>query len=90
MAKPHKLLSFSEDSSFMDIQDDFYKLFGTPNFFFHSNLCDVSRKASFKMVMGHDRPLIDAVESKYTSYSLDGIRFRRQNFRFTAHYHPRN
>ena len=61
----HKLLSFSEDSSFMDIQDDFYKLFGTPNFFFHSNLCDVSRKASFKMVVGHDRPLIGAVESKY-------------------------
>jgi len=61
----HKLLGFSEDSSFMDMQDDFYKLFGTPNFFFHSNLCDVSRKASFKMVVGHDRPLIGAVESKY-------------------------
>ena len=61
----HKLMAFSEDSSFMDLQDDFYKLFGTPNFFFHSNLCDVSRKASFKMVVGHDRPLIGAVESKY-------------------------
>jgi len=61
----HKLLAFSEDSSFMNIQDDFYKLFGTPNFFFHSNLCDVSRKASFKMVVGHDRPLIGAVEAKY-------------------------
>ncbi len=61
----HKLLAFSEDSSFMNMQDDFYKLFGTPNFFFHSNLCDVSRKASFKMVIGHDRPLIGAVESKY-------------------------
>jgi len=61
----HKLLSFSEDSSFMDLQDDFYKLYGTPNFYFHSNLCDVSRKASFKMVIGHDRPLIGAVYTKY-------------------------
>jgi len=61
----HKLLGFSEDSSFVNIQDDFYKLFGSPNFSMHSNLCDVSRKASFKMVVGHDRPLIGAVESKY-------------------------
>ena len=64
----HKLLSFSEDSSFMDIQDDFYKLFGTPNFFFHSNLCDVSRKASFKMVVGYDRPLIGSSRVKVHTF----------------------
>ena len=31
----------------------------------HSNLCDVARKASFKTVMGHDRPLADFIETKY-------------------------
>ena len=61
----HKLLWFAEDHSFAHIQDDFCKLFGTPNFSMHSNLCDVSRKASFKMVIGDDRPLMDAIQSKY-------------------------
>jgi len=61
----HKLLGFTEDASFTNIQDDFYKLFGTPNFSMHSNLCDTARKASFKMAMGDERPLMDAVQSKY-------------------------
>jgi thiosulfate reductase/polysulfide reductase chain A len=61
----HKLLWFSEDFSFVNIQDDFCKLYGTPNYSMHSNLCDVARKASFKMVMGNDRPLADFKQSKY-------------------------
>ena len=61
----HKLLWFSEDHSFTHIQQDFCKLYGTPNYSNHSNLCDVARKASFKTVMGHDRPLADFIESKY-------------------------
>jgi len=61
----HKLLWFSEDSSWIAIQQDFCDLYGTPNFFMHSSLCDVNRKASMKLVCGYDRPLIDAVNSKY-------------------------
>ncbi len=61
----HKLLWFSEDHSFTHIQSDFCKLFGTPNFSMHSNLCDVARKASFKTVMGHDRPIADFLHSKF-------------------------
>ena len=61
----HKLLWMSEDHSFTHIQDDFCKLFGTPNYSNHSNLCDVARKASFKTVVGDDRPLADFIQSKY-------------------------
>ena len=61
----HKLFWFSEDHCFTHIQDDFCKLFGTPNYNMHSNLCDVGRKASFKILMGDERPLIDAINSKY-------------------------
>jgi thiosulfate reductase/polysulfide reductase chain A len=61
----HKLLWMSEDASFVDIQTDFNRLFGSPNFSMHSNLCDVARKASFKTVVGHDRPLTDFLQSKY-------------------------
>ncbi|MBI3734620.1 MAG: molybdopterin-dependent oxidoreductase, partial [Chloroflexi bacterium] len=61
----NKLLWISEDHSFTHIQSDFCKLFGTPNYSNHSNLCDVARKASFKTVMGHDRPLADFIQSKY-------------------------
>ena len=61
----NKLLWISEDHSFTHIQNDFCKLFGTPNYSMHSNLCDVARKASFKTVMGHDRPLTDFINSKY-------------------------
>lgn len=61
----HKLISFTEDSSFTNVQNDFYKLFGTPNFSMHSNLCDVTRKANFKTTMGDDRPVADFIEAKY-------------------------
>ncbi|MBI4552830.1 MAG: molybdopterin-dependent oxidoreductase [Candidatus Latescibacteria bacterium] len=61
----HKLLWMSEDHSFTHIQNDFCKLYGTPNYSMHSNLCDVARKASFRMVMGDDRPLPDMIQSKY-------------------------
>ena len=61
----HKLIWISEDHSFTHVQQDFCKLFGTPNYSNHSNLCDVARKASFKTVMGHDRPLADFGQSKY-------------------------
>lgn len=61
----HKLLWFSEDHSFTHIQGDFCELFGTPNNSMHSNLCDTARKASFKMVTGDERPLMDAIQSKY-------------------------
>ena len=62
---PEALLWFSEDNSFVDIQQDFCNLYGTPNFSLHSNLCDVSRKASFKSVLGHDRPLGDYANTRY-------------------------
>lgn len=61
----HKLLWISEDHSFTHIQDDFCKLFGTPNYSMHANLCDVARKASFKCVIGDTRPLADFIQSKY-------------------------
>lgn len=62
---PEELLWWSEDHSFTHPQQDFCALYGTPNYSNHSNLCDVARKASFKMVMGDDRPLADFVQSKY-------------------------
>lgn len=58
---------FSEDHSFTHIQQDFCKMYGTPNYHNHANLCDVARKASFKLVMGNERPLADFED---TSYSL--------------------
>lgn len=61
----HKLIWFSEDHSFTHPQGDFLKLYGSPNYSVHSNLCDVSRKASFKMVVGDERPLMDSLQSKY-------------------------
>jgi len=61
----HKLLWFSEDHSFTHPQQDFCRLYGTPNYSNHSNLCDVARKASFLSVMGADRPLADFSQSKY-------------------------
>jgi len=61
----HKLLWFSEDHCFTHIQGDFCKLLGTPNYSMHSNTCDTGRKASFRILMGDERPLIDAMNSKY-------------------------
>lgn len=62
---PEALLWCSEDSSFTDLQSDFNLLYGSPNFSMHSNTCDVARKASFKLVMGDDRPLADFANTKY-------------------------
>lgn len=61
----HKVLWMSEDHSFTHIQQDFCKLYGTPNYSNHSNVCDVARKASGKYVMGDERPLADFLQSKY-------------------------
>jgi thiosulfate reductase/polysulfide reductase chain A len=61
----HKLLWISEDHAFTHIQQDFCELYGTPNYSNHSNLCDVARKASFKTVMGDERPLADFIQSRY-------------------------
>ena len=62
---PEALFWCTEDSSFTDMQSDFNMLYGSPNFSMHSNLCDVARKASFKLVMGDDRPLADFANTKY-------------------------
>jgi thiosulfate reductase/polysulfide reductase chain A len=56
---------FSEDHSFTNIQKDFCQMYGTPNYHNHSNLCDVARKASFKLLMGNERPLADFEDSSY-------------------------
>lgn len=56
---------FSEDHCFTHIQQDFCKMFGTPNYHNHANLCDVARKASFKLVMGNERPLADFEDTSY-------------------------
>ncbi len=62
---PEALFWTTEDSSYTDMQGDFNLLYGSPNFSMHSNLCDVARKASFKLVMGDDRPLADFANTKY-------------------------
>ena len=62
---PEALLWFSEDHCFTHVQGDFCQLFGTPNYSNHSNICDTARKASFKAVMGDDRPLMDSLQSRY-------------------------
>lgn len=62
---PEALFWCTEDSSFTDMQGDFNMLYGSPNYSMHSNLCDVARKASFKLVMGDDRPLADFANTKY-------------------------
>lgn len=62
---PEKLLWFSEDHSFTHIQMDFCKAYGTPNYLMHANLCDVARKAGFKLTMGDERPIADIAHSKY-------------------------
>lgn len=62
---PEKLLWFSEDHSFVHIQQDFCRAFGTPNYLNHSNLCDVARKAGFKLTLGDERPIADLADAKY-------------------------
>ncbi len=61
----HKLIWFSEDHSFKDIQEDFTTLYGTPNYLYHSNLCDASRQAAFTLTMGDKRPLGDFAHARY-------------------------
>jgi thiosulfate reductase/polysulfide reductase chain A len=62
---PEKVLWFSEDASFTAIQEAFCSTYGTPNFLYHSNLCDVARKVSYRNTLGHDRPLPDLRNTKY-------------------------
>ncbi|MBI5608776.1 MAG: molybdopterin-dependent oxidoreductase, partial [Deltaproteobacteria bacterium] len=44
---------------FTHIQQDFTDAYGTPNYSNHANLCDTSRKSTFKSVIGDERPLVD-------------------------------
>lgn len=62
---PEALLWFSEDHSFTHIQGDFCDLYGTPNYSNHAGLCDTTRKAAFKSVVGDERPLMDSLQSEY-------------------------
>ncbi|MHB9111150.1 MAG: molybdopterin-containing oxidoreductase family protein [Thermoleophilia bacterium] len=61
----HQLLWFGEDHSFTHIQQDFMKCYGSPNYMNHSNLCDTSRKRSFSVPFGDERPLADFAHAKY-------------------------
>ncbi len=54
---------FGEDHSFTHIQSDFCKAYGSPNYSNHANICDTSRKASFKSTIGDERPLADMENS---------------------------
>ena len=60
-----KVVWFTEDNSFVPIQQSFCNVFGTPNFLQHSNLCDVSRKFGFERTVGFHRPLADLRNTKY-------------------------
>lgn len=62
---PESLLWFSEDHSFVHIQQDFCRAYGTPNYLNHSNLCDVARKAGFKLTLGDERPIADLANARY-------------------------
>lgn len=60
------LVWFGEDHSLnTHLQSDFCAAYGTPNYHNHANLCDVSRKAAFKLTMGDERPLDDFAHAKY-------------------------
>ncbi|MDZ7614201.1 MAG: molybdopterin-dependent oxidoreductase [Flavobacteriaceae bacterium] len=41
---------------------------GTPNYYMHSNMCDMGRKAGGKWVIGDERPLNDLYKSKYIMF----------------------
>ncbi|MFB3853940.1 MAG: molybdopterin-dependent oxidoreductase [Vicinamibacterales bacterium] len=62
---PEKVLWFTEDNSFVPIQQGFCNVFGTPNFLQHSNLCDVARKFGFERTLGNGRPLADLRNTRY-------------------------
>ncbi|MBW6517954.1 MAG: molybdopterin-dependent oxidoreductase [ANME-2 cluster archaeon] len=61
----HKLVWFSDDDNFVHIQQDFCNLYGTPNYHNQSNLYDAVRRAAFKSMVGHQRPLTDNVDTKF-------------------------
>lgn len=54
---PESLLWFCEDHSFIHIQEEFCRAYGTPNFLNHTNICDAGRRAGFSRVLGIERPL---------------------------------
>ncbi|GAW30583.1 molybdopterin-dependent oxidoreductase [Carboxydocella sp. JDF658] len=54
---PESLLWFCEDHSFIHIQEEFCRAYGTPNFLNHTNICDAGRRAGFLRVLGIERPL---------------------------------
>jgi thiosulfate reductase / polysulfide reductase chain A len=62
---PEKVAWFTEDNSFVTIQQAFCNVFGTPNFLQHSNICDVARKFGFERTLGFHRPLADMRNAKY-------------------------
>ncbi len=53
------ILWFGEDHSFTHIQQDLCDALGTPHYSNHANLCDASRKASYQVAIGDQRPLAD-------------------------------
>ncbi len=60
------LVWFGEDHSLdTDLQSEVCAAFGTPNYHNHANLCDVARKASFRLTMGDERPVGDFAHAKY-------------------------
>ncbi len=61
----HQVLWFGEDHSFTHPQKDFCKMYGTPNYMNHSNLCDTGRKRIFSVPMGDERPIPDYAHAKY-------------------------
>jgi len=63
--QPEALVTFSESSIATGIQQDFGKLFGTPNVSFHTNLCSAGRKAAARSVMGVSEPLGDLANTSY-------------------------
>ncbi len=62
----HQLLFFSEDGiTGNNPQQDFCKMFGTPNYIQHTSLCDVARKRAFSVPFGDERPVPDFAHAKY-------------------------
>ncbi|MBI2937569.1 MAG: molybdopterin-dependent oxidoreductase [Thaumarchaeota archaeon] len=60
------LVWFGEDHSLdTDLQSELCAAYGTPNYHNHANLCDVARKASYKLTMGDERPIGDFAHAKY-------------------------
>ena len=62
---PESLAWFSEDHSFIHIQEDFCLVHGTPNYMKHGSLCDSARRSGFTLLLGHERLLPDLANAKY-------------------------